>query len=149
MGKLHVPKEPLSTLLPGSTLNSSRSTSMSAAWWESSSELGTVSDDSMDVLVALRFDVTTPVIDLEATEFSLKPKVEPGFTGTKEGFGMVRISGHLSSTRKEDLTLQSIRTCISNQLTYISNLPHVVSGWGVPCCSQASGGESPWSCVAF
>jgi hypothetical protein len=87
---------------------------MPAAWWESSSESGTVSDDSADALVALRFDVATPVIDLEVTEFGLKPKAEPGFAGTKEGFGMVRVSGRLSSTGKEDLTLQSIRTCISN-----------------------------------
>jgi hypothetical protein len=119
MGKLHVPKEPLSTLLLGSTLNSSRSMSMSVAWWESSPESGTVSDDSVDVLMALWFNIMTPVVDLEVTEFGLKLKVEPGFTGTKEGFGMVRISGHLSSTCKEDSTLQSIRICISNQLTYI------------------------------
>jgi len=87
---------------------------MSAAWWESSSESGTVSDDFADALVALRFDVVTPVIDLEVTEFGLKPKAELGFVGTKEGFGMVRVSGHSSSMGKEDLTLQSIRMCISN-----------------------------------
>ena len=87
---------------------------MPVAWWESSSELGTVSDDSADAFVALRFDVATPVVDLEVTELVLKPKAEPGFAGTKEGFGMVRVSGRSSSTGKEDLTLQSIRMCITN-----------------------------------
>ena len=123
---------------------------MSAAWWESSSGLGTVSDDSVDALVALQFDVLTPVVDLEVAELGLKPKVEPGFAGTKKGFGMVRTSGRSSSTCKEDLTLQSIRrfrTCIN--LTYISNLPHVVSGWGVPCRLQAPGEEYLWSWVVF
>jgi len=87
---------------------------MSVACWESSSELGTVSDDSVDVLVALQLDIVTPVVDLEVTEFGLKPKAKPGFAGTKEGLGMVRVSGCSSLMGKEDLTLQSIRMCISN-----------------------------------